>query len=410
MAPPRRLRVLAIGNVYPPHDFGGGYELTWRSAMAHLRASGHTVRILASVYRSPDLAGHAEVDPDVHRELALYWEDHGFPRRTLRERVAIERTSRTVVREHLRAFQPDVVNWWGLGGLSLSLLEHVRRAGVPAVGVVGDEWMLWGPRADAWTRAFASRPRLAAVVGAVSGLPAGRLGGGERWLFNSDSVRRKMRRSATAFALDRADVLHPGIDDELFTEAPAQEWRWRLLYLGRLDPRKGLAVLVEALALLPGQATLVLQGSGEPAYVAELRELVARLGLDDRVAFSTAPRDELPGIYADADAVVFPVQWEEPWGLVPLEAMAVGRPVVATGTGGSAEYLRDGENCLLYRPKEDPGALAAALRRLGEDPDLRARLRRGGLDTAPRYTEGGYNEGIRQALEEEGAPGLRCTT
>ena len=46
--------------------------------------------------------------------------------------------------------------------------------------------------------------------------------------------------------------------------------------------------------------------------------------------------------------VVFPVRWEEPWGLVPIEAMARGRPVVATGRGGSGEYLRDGENCVLF--------------------------------------------------------------
>ncbi len=56
----------------------------------------------------------------------------------------------------------------------------------------------------------------------------------------------------------------------------------------------------------------------------------------------------MPAELAAADALLFPVQWEEPWGLVPLEAMASGTPVVATGTGGSGEYLRDGDNCLVY--------------------------------------------------------------
>ena len=67
-------------------------------------------------------------------------------------------------------------------------------------------------------------------------------------------------------------------------------------------------------------------------------------GLDVRF-LGAKPRAELRDVYAAADVVVFPVQWNEPWGLVPLEAMSVGRPVVASGTGGSAEYLRDGENC-----------------------------------------------------------------
>ena len=110
-------------------------------------------------------------------------------------------------------------------------------------------------------------------------------------------------------------------------------------------------------------------------------------------------RAELLDAYATADAVVFPVRWSEPWGLVPLEAMARGRPVVASGRGGSSEYLRDGENCLLMNPDE-PGSLASALRRLAAGPALRARLRTGGLATAPLHTEQVFNEAVEQALLE----------
>jgi glycosyltransferase involved in cell wall biosynthesis len=83
---------------------------------------------------------------------------------------------------------------------------------------------------------------------------------------------------------------------------------------------------------------------------------------------------------------VFPVTWAEPFGLVPLESMAVGRPVLATGQGGSGDYLRDGENGLLH-PPGDAAALAATMRRLAEDAPLRARLRTGGLATARTLTE-----------------------
>jgi glycosyltransferase involved in cell wall biosynthesis len=82
--------------------------------------------------------------------------------------------------------------------------------------------------------------------------------------------------------------------------------------------------------------------------------------------------------------------------------MAVGRPVVATGTGGSREFLVHERNCLLYEPVESAQALADAVRRLGDDPALRARLRAAGSETAARYTERAYNEAIRRALE-------RCT-
>ena len=116
----------------------------------------------------------------------------------------------------------------------------------------------------------------------------------------------------------------------------------------------------------------------------------------DRVAFERPSREELPSLYAASDAVLFPVLWEEPWGIVPLEAMAVGRPVVATGTGGSAEYLRDGENCLLFEAG-NADALAAAVRRL-TDPALRIHLIAGGLETAPHHTESVLNEAVEEEL------------
>ena len=146
------MRVLAVGNIYPPHAPGGGYELTWRSAMAHLRDRGDEVGVLVSDHREPGVGPGAAQDPDVHRELPWYWRDHDFPRRGLRERLAIERGAAAVLQRHLDGFRPDAVCWWGMGGMPLGLIEQVRRAGIPAVGVVGDEWMVWGPKVDAWFR------------------------------------------------------------------------------------------------------------------------------------------------------------------------------------------------------------------------------------------------------------------
>jgi glycogen synthase len=381
------MRVLAVGNIYPPHAPGGGYELTWRSAMAHLRERGDEVRVLASEHREPGVGADALEDPDVHRELPWYWRDHDFPRRGLRERLEIERAATSVLLHHLEEQRPDAVNWWGMGGMSLGLIERVREAGIPAVGVVGDEWMVWGPKVDAWLR-LRRRLRLPSRV---------RLGDAAVWLFNSDEVRR---RSAAAWALGDARVEHPGIDDALFQAAPPRDgWNWRLLYLGRMDERKGVHVAVEALALLP-EATLVIQGRGDPAYVERLEARAGELGVLERIEFSSEPRERLAAVYADAGAVLFPVQWDEPWGLVPLEAMAVGRPVIATGTGGSAEYLIHEHNCLIYEPRNSPRALADTVNRLAADASLRERLRDGGLATAPRFTERRYNEAIAAALDE----------
>ena len=115
-------------------------------------------------------------------------------------------------------------------------------------------------------------------------------------------------------------------------------------------------------------------------------------------------RAELPELYAAADAVVFPVRWSEPWGLVPLEAMGIGRPVVASGRGGSAEYLRDGVNCLLCDP-DRPDTLASAVRRLAADPGLRSELVATGRQTASQHTEERFNAAVVRIVETMTATG-----
>jgi hypothetical protein len=107
----------------------------------------------------------------------------------------------------------------------------------------------------------------------------------------------------------------------------------------------------------------------------------------------------MAGLYAAHDAVLFPVTWAEPWGLVPLEAMAVGTPVIATGTGGSAEYLSDEGNALLAAPG-DPEALAGAVRRLAADAGLRARLAEAGRRTAEAHPAERGTAVIARELEE----------
>lgn len=384
--------------MYPPHHLGG-YELTWHSSVEHLRETGHEVQVLTTDYRdsSPDptIGGDGH---DIHRELRWYWRDHEFPRYGLRARRSIERHNLAALARHLRGFAPDAVCFWAMGGMSLSLLEYVRRQRMPAVAVVGDDWLVYGPRVDAWQRAFAKPAVLADAVERATDIPTRLdLDHAARWLCVSERVRDRAR--AEGHQLPGAIIVNPGIDAAAFPASSARPWEWQLLYLGRVDARKGIATAVRALAVLP-EARLRIVGRGDPSYLGHLRALVGELGLSDRVRFEHPSRDELAAIYGSADAVLFPVLWDEPWGLVPLEAMSVGRPVVATGTGGSGEYLRDGENCVLFHPKDDPTALAAAVRRLAGDRPLRNKIREGGFHTAARFDERRYNDAILAALEE----------
>src|SRR5947209_6511217 len=137
------LRVLAVGNMYPPQH-AGCYELMWQLAMRRARELGHCVRILTSDHlEDPD---RPEDDPDVHRTLRWYWdlEHYEFPQLTPAEVLRLERHNARELRRHLKAFRPDIVAWWSMGCMSLSLIEQVRRHGIPAVFVVHDDWLVYG--------------------------------------------------------------------------------------------------------------------------------------------------------------------------------------------------------------------------------------------------------------------------
>lgn len=148
---------------------------------------------------------------------------------------------------------------------------------------------------------------------------------------------------------------------------------------GALTPGKGHAVLVEAMATVVRthpDATAAILGAplfpGDDAYEARLRERVDALGLSGRVRLLGFRRDAA-AILATASIVVHPSTCEESFGLVSLEAMAAGRPVVATRVGALPEVVSDGESGILV-PPGDVLALAGAIVTLLDDAPLRERM------------------------------------
>lgn len=392
------MRVLTVGNMYPPHHLGG-YELLWQGANRRARERGHDVTVLTTDHREPG-ADAAEDEEGVHRTLRWYWSDHRFPKRTLRQRLELERHNHSELARLVEAVEPDVVAWWAMGGMSLSLIEALRRLGVPSVHVVIDDWLVYGPRVDVWTRAWSGPLRpFAGLAERRAGVPTriAPVAPGEPVLFCSRFTLESARRAGAETG--DARVCPPGVDERFLAAAAPADWDWRLRYVGRIDERKGLDTAVAALAHLPAQATLTVVGAGDDVHEASLLAQASAAGLEGRVRFLGPSRPaELPAVYAEADAVVFPVRWEEPWGLVPLEAMGVGRPVIATGRGGSGEYLRDGANALLFEAGDAEG-LAAAVRRLADDPALRERLREEGLRTAAAHTATAWGDEVTDAYE-----------
>jgi len=151
-----------------------------------------------------------------------------------------------------------------------------------------------------------------------------------------------------------------------------------VLYAGRLIAEKGIHTAIRAIGLINapdrGRITLDIVGRGTPSYQHELEALVESCGLADRVRFlGSVPHAAMPDVLAGYDVLVFPSEWDEPFGRSMVEAMCSGLVVVGTATGGAAEVLEDGETGLTF-PPGDEAVLAAQLERLLDEPGLHDRL------------------------------------
>lgn len=382
-------RILAITNMYPPHHYGG-YELSCRDVMERFSAGGHEIAVLTTTMRVPGVAGGAdERERGIRRDLRFYWDDHVLLSPSVWHRARIERRNQRSLRAALDEFRPDVVSVWNMGAMSLGLLTSLARRAVPIVYNVCDDWLDYGRQLDAWSRLFRRRAGLGALVGGLVRVPTQLPDVGKTGAFCFVSERtRRAAQERTPWRFDRSTVVYSGIDTTDFPIVAAtstEEWSWRILFVGRLDERKGSEILIRVLPLLPPQATVELLGGGDAAELDRLRAMAQGLGVADRVSFGACDRAELAPRYSAADVFVFPSTWDEPFGLVPVEAMACATPVVATGRGGSAEFLVHELNCLLFAAA-DVDELAAALHRLAGDPGLRRRLVDGGRATATELT------------------------
>ena len=175
-----------------------------------------------------------------------------------------------------------------------------------------------------------------------------------------------------------------------------------VLFCGRLDPDKGIHKLLEALALLPvPQIKLLIVGSpffGRTQQSSFLRKLEQQArALGNRVQFTGyIPNEDLPDYYRLADLVCVPTLVEEAAGLVAVEAMACGRPVLATRSGGMPEYLEGSQAVLVERGDNIADQLAWSIRMLYEHPALCAEMGAAGSKRAQDFSvERYYNEFVR---------------
>lgn len=160
-----------------------------------------------------------------------------------------------------------------------------------------------------------------------------------------------------------------------------------LLFVGRLEPRKGLTYLVRAfLRLKPAfpRLRLLVVGRDDKRQQEKLMGMVPPRLRPDLVFVGSVPQQDLPSYYASADLFCAPSLGGESFGIVLVEAMAMGLPVVCSDIGGYRDLVRDNREGLLV-PARDPEALAGALGALLDNPARRAALAEAARASAARY-------------------------
>ena len=373
------MRVLLVSNLYPPYWIGG-YEQIAGWVASGLRERGHEVCVLTG--RGAAFAEHSEVEPGLDLDLAALCADSrnggiAFPgdaRAAFRRHVFHAGHYRTA-KSLIARFRPDLVSFWNPAFITYSPLLAARMAGIPSVAHVS----------DASSNVFrgvappACPPMLRGLArGAVDGLFS--LASPARIVVPSEFLKRRLL--SEGIGSGRVSVLPwPGGIASRSDEAPRTRPCRRFLYVGRLAPEKGLAVLLDAFRTLAGRrsdVSLTLVGEGTAAFASDLRERAA--GLPVRFAGRLVP-EAVSGEYRRHEALVFPSVWDEPFAVVPLEAMALGLPVVASASGGTPEAVEHESSGVLV-PPNDPEALAAAMLRLVDEPELATRLSAGALARA----------------------------
>lgn len=231
-----------------------------------------------------------------------------------------------------------------LASLDVPLVQHVREDFTPYGA-------LWPP----WRRVLSGANALLAISGSVAKQ------------FGPAKAVRVVPDGLTALP-----ALPARAEARRTLGLPADTWVVALP--GRLARWKGQDVLLRALPALPGAIAVLAGGAwrDDPAPLVALQRLAGELGVADRVRF-LGVREDMENVLAAADVVVQPSTGREPLGNAALEAAAAGRPVVASAHGGLPEVITDGKTGLLVAPG-DPAALAAALRRLRDDPELAEQL------------------------------------
>lgn len=365
------MKILYINSLYSPF-IEGGAEISLQLIVEGLQSKGYEVAVLSLMPED----GLKEEQVNGVKVYRAGLKNHYWPY-TKQRPGKLQRLSwhlkdryngamRLYVREVIRREKPDVVSCHNLAGWSVAVWDEIHRAGIPVIQVLHDMYL-----ACANSNMFkgdhpcdsqclscrllrSQHPKKSDQVSAVVGI--------------SQSILNRFTQLGY-FQKAEKKVIH---NTRSIPTPPARRNRkagepLKIGYLGTLSKIKGIEWLIEQFQSLDINATLSIGGRGQADYESHLK------------AISTKPSIDFLGqmnsndFYAMIDVLVVPSLWQEPLGMVAIEALAHHLPVIAHKVGGLQESVVDGVNGL-YCYASDPDSLGRAILRLYEDVDLYNRL------------------------------------
>ncbi|MBF0407868.1 MAG: glycosyltransferase family 4 protein [Candidatus Riflebacteria bacterium] len=354
------MNILIVGNLYPPFIFGG-YEILCQQVVEEFKARGHNVHVLTSDYGLDFAPASVQNEIGITRSLRLTTsfprpgENVGFVdfRLSSIQRIAAENFEQTTKCISEMTFKPDIVFCWCLNRLSLGPVFAAKKLSIPAAYTINDEH----PKQFRFAEKPSGIREILRFLAEKMLYPMATLRYAGKFPVTIISRALKNSLLRQQVPIEHAEIIYQGIpvsNMAFETAALNSGSKFKVLYAGQISRVKGVHTIIKALGSIRKRSPefdigLTILGSGVPDYRAELEKLVQDYNLHNSVEFKgKVAHSEIAYFHHSHHCFVFSSEWEEPFGLTHLEAMAYGNPVISTTTGGSAELIKNEINALAY--------------------------------------------------------------
>ena len=390
------MRILVLSDLYPPY-YIGGHEIRCKIIADGLSEKGHEVHILTSTY---GINGQSK-DKNIYR--LLYFIDwRGSKKRYMQIKNALlARLNYLITNKLIKQLRPDIIYAGKISGISILASKAIQSVNSPIVHHLGNYF----PAELVEMCVLEKNPLKRLLRKIIYGFNDIDDFDFKHILVVSEAVKK--RYVEAGFVADNISIIPPrGIPSVLIRKEynrniKLHDEQTKLLYVGRLSKEKGIDTALKTVEYLTNKSemqnlTLDIIGDGDEQYVKELHIITEKLGIENRVKFiGELQYEDVLKEYDNYYMLLVPSLWEEPFGVIILEAMSQGLPVIASKVGGIPDILENEKTGLLV-PPGDSLKMAEAVKKLVDNPSLHETISRNGIK---RVQEEYTNELIIEKIE-----------